>query len=127
VWAEVLSPEQGLYSESYLREFCPDAGAEALTVREGMMKCYRRCSEFLHGSVQASSLLPERLVYDSGLSAEWLREAKTAVMTIHHALFVRYYGDLIETDRRRLDSCLETHLSHHRSIRLAIGLPVEEA
>jgi hypothetical protein len=125
-WAAVTSSDDGLYSASFLNEFCSEAREESEQVKGSMVSSYRRCSEYLHGAVAASSLLPERLLYDKDLSNEWVQVALASLIVVHHALFVRYFADLSETSRRRLDPCLETHLSHFKSIRQAVGLPVEE-
>lgn len=125
-WHEITSSDEGLYAVSYLREFMPDASEEGPNLLADLKAAYRRCSEYLHGNVATSELLPSAISYATGPIDEWKVAAEGALVALHHSLFVRYYTDLSVADRQAVESLLEQHFGQLRSIRRALGLPVEE-
>lgn len=125
-WNAVISDDEGIYSRAFLQEFCPDALEESGQYLKDLKVCYRRCSEYLHGAVSTSALLPERLDYVAQIGSEWLGLAETGLYALHHCMFVRYFAELTVEDVSKIEPGLEQHLGHVRSIRIALGLPVEE-
>lgn len=126
-WAEVTSVESGLYAAGYLREFAPEAGGEGEAMMRDLKVAYRRCSEYLHGNVPTTSLLPDSIVYAHAVVDEWGAVATSTLRVLHHSLFVRYYAEMTEGAQSMIEPCLEQHLGQLKSVRMALGLPVEES
>jgi hypothetical protein len=125
-WSDIVSVESGLYSVAYLREFMPDSEDEREELLQDAKIAYRRCSEYLHGNVATSALLPETIEYSEGVVNEWCSTSIKAVRVLMHSLFVRYYSDFSLNTRASIEPALEQHFAHFKSVRLALGLPVEE-
>lgn len=126
-WSEITSTDGGIYAPGYLREFMPSSVDEAAPLIADVKAAYRRCSEYMHGNVATTDLLPAHLVYASKPVEEWKTAAKQSLVVLHHSLFVRYYQDLSQPQRQAIESTLEQHLSNHLSVREALGLPIEES
>jgi hypothetical protein len=126
-WTDVTSVDTGLYSVAYLREFMPDALDEREEILSDAKLAYRRCSEYLHGNVATSALLPEGVQYAPGVVDEWRSMSVKALRALHHSFFVRYFNDLTMHSKARIEPALEQHFAHLKSVRLALGLPVEES
>lgn len=124
-WSDVVSVETGLYSVAYLREFMPEALDEREEFLNDAKMAYRRCSEYLHGNVATSTLLPERIEYAEDILHEWSSIAVKAVRVIQHSLFVRYFNDFSSPTKSRVEPALEQHFAHLKSVRLALNLPVK--
>lgn len=125
-WAGITSPDSGVYSRAYLQEFQPAAVDEAQELLDDLKVAYRRCSEYLHGNVATTALLPPSIEYASEPITEWKMVAKKALQALHHSMFVRYHADMSDRQRSIVESALEQHLSHFVSVRSVLGLPVEE-
>lgn len=125
-WAQITSIETGLYSHAYLQEFAPDAIADAPAMQRDIKAAYRRCSEYLHGDVATTALLPEGIEYVDEVVVEWRSVAVNSLRVLHHSMFVRYYAELSPFSRTTIEPCLEQHLGQLKSVRRALGLPIEE-
>jgi hypothetical protein len=125
-WSEITDRDSGVFSRSYIQEFSEKAVSEGDAVRTKAVGAYRRCSEYLHGNVATTSLLPSTIAYVPDIVEEWVEIADVSLLAIHHCMFVRYYGELDQVQRHSVEPVLEQHLSTHRSIRMALGLPLEE-
>lgn len=125
-WREITSSDTGLYAPTYLQEFMPDAIDDGVSLLEKLRASYRRSSEYLHGNVATTALLPAEISYVSEPILEWKTAAEAALFALHHSLFVRYYADLPLRGKQSVESLLEQHLSHLPSVRRALGLPEEE-
>ncbi len=125
-WSSIVSPEEGLYSTSFLTEFCPEAISEQKQMIKSLKGAYRRCSEYIHGNVATSQMLPNDISHRADIVAEWLSIAKAVLCSIIHCFMVRYYIDFSEPQRRIVEASLEDHLSSFSSVRKLLGLPLEE-
>ncbi|HEY1212655.1 MAG TPA: hypothetical protein VGE93_03385 [Bryobacteraceae bacterium] len=125
-WSAISSPDDGLYSVSFLREFCTEAISEREEMLNSLRQAYRRCSEYIHGNIPTSQLLPTEISYRDDITKEWLTVADSTLTAIIHCLMVRYYKDLPPTQRGAVEGSLEDHFSHLVSVRKLLGLPVEE-
>lgn len=126
-WSEITSPDDGIYALGYLREFMPAATEEASTLVADLKAAYRRCSEYLHGNVATTELLPTQVIYKREPIEDWKVAAERALVVLHHSFFVRYYADLSPSGREMVESTLEQHLGHHLSVRRTLGMPIEES
>ncbi|MFJ7997319.1 hypothetical protein ACIQ7D_09240 [Streptomyces sp. NPDC096310] len=125
-WKLITSPEEGLYSPEFLKEFCPEAIDERAAMLASLKQAYRRCSEYIHGNVSTSQLLPTEISYREDIAKEWLSVADSTLTAIIHCLMVRYYKDLPQTHRATVEGSLEDHFSHLVSVRQLLDLPLEE-
>ncbi|MET8860582.1 hypothetical protein [Streptomyces sp. NPDC004579] len=125
-WSSIVSNEEGIYSSSFLNEFCPEALPERTQAISDLKKSYRRCSEYIHGNVSTSLLLPEEISYKDEVLREWLATAKTTLLSVLHCFLVRYYKDFHPPQRVTVEGSLEEHFSNFTSVRSLLGLPMEE-
>ncbi|MFE7546675.1 hypothetical protein [Streptomyces gardneri] len=124
-WKAITSTESGLYSTPFLKEFCPEAIDEQDEMLGDLTQAYRRCSEYIHGNVSTSQMLPTEISYREDIAKEWLSIAKSTLKATMHCLMVRYYKDLSQPLRGIVEGSLEDHFSHLVSARKLLGLPVE--
>ncbi|MFJ9211054.1 hypothetical protein [Streptomyces sp. NPDC102264] len=125
-WSSITSKEDGLYSAPFLKEFCPEATEEREEILESLKQAYRRCSEYIHGNVSTSQMLPTNISYREETTKEWISVASSALTATIHCLMVRYYKDLPDAGRGAVEGSLEEHFSHLVSARKLLGLPLEE-
>ncbi|MEV8362399.1 hypothetical protein [Streptomyces niveus] len=125
-WKAITSTESGLYSTPFLDEFCPEAIDEQDEMLDNLKQAYRRCSEYIHGNVSTSQMLPTEISYREDITKEWLSVADSALSATIHCLMVRYYKDLPQSLKGITESSLEDHFSHLVSVRKLLGLPLEE-
>jgi hypothetical protein len=124
-WASISSPDTGLYSAVYVREFCVEALEDRHEMQESVRASYRRCSEYIHGNVATSQLLPISIQYSGGVLNEWLETAAATLKVVIHAFMVRYYKDFNAEQRLRVEASLEDVLSHLSSVKKLLGLHIE--
>ena len=125
-WKSITSSEDGLYSPSFLKEFCPEAMEERALMLTSLKQAYRRCSEYIHGNVSTSQMLPPEISYREDIVKEWLLTADSTLTAIIHCLLVRYYKDLTQDQRGAVEGSLEDHFSNLISVRKLLDLPREE-
>ena len=125
-WSAITSLDDGLYSAPFLREFCPEAIDEREEMLTSLKQAYRRCSEYIHGNIPTSQLLPTEISHRDDIIKEWLSVADSTLTAIIHCLMVRYYKDLSQSQRASVEGSLEDHFSHLISARKLLGLPLEE-
>ncbi|WP_123976690.1 hypothetical protein [Streptomyces sp. Ag109_O5-1] len=124
-WSSITSKDEGLYSSPFLKEFCPEAMDEKDVVLDDLRQAYRRCSEYIHGKVSTSQLLPTDISYREDITNEWLSTAEKTLTTTLHCLMVRYYKDLPQSGKSTIEGSLEDHFSHLISVRRLLQLPLE--
>ncbi|MFE6481433.1 hypothetical protein ACFVGN_00595 [Streptomyces sp. NPDC057757] len=125
-WSSITSPEDGLYSSPFLEEFCPEVIGEQNERLTSLKRAYRRCSEYIHGNIPTSQLLPTDLSYKDDITEEWLSVAESSLTAALHCLMVRYYKDLPQSQKATVEGSLEDHFSHLVSVRRLLGLPLDE-
>ncbi|WP_329532402.1 hypothetical protein OG568_18710 [Streptomyces sp. NBC_01450] len=125
-WKAITSTESGLYSSPFLEEFCPEAIGEQNEMLDNLKQAYRRCSEYIHGNVSTSQMLPSEISYREDITKEWLSVAESALSATMHCFVVRYYKDLSQSSKSIVEGSLEDHFSHLVSVRQLLGLPLEE-
>jgi hypothetical protein len=124
-WRAITSTDSGLYSAPFLQEFCPEALEERDQMLRNWKQVYRRCSEYIHGNVSTSQMLPSEISYSEEVTKEWFASAETALTAAMHGFMVRYYKDLPRSSKEIIDGSLEDHFSHLVSARRLLGLPLE--
>lgn len=124
-WSAITSPDDGIYSAAYVSEFCTHALSDRSEMLTLLKSSYRRCSEYIHGNVAASNLLPRSITYERDLVLEWLQLSRDAIVAVIHCCFVRYYAELDSNQVGVVEGSLEESLMHLVSVRNALGLPVE--
>ncbi|MHA6762096.1 hypothetical protein [Streptacidiphilus sp. PAMC 29251] len=125
-WSAITSIDDGLYSSPFLREFCPEAIDEREEMLTSLKQAYRRCSEYIHGNIPTSRLLPTDISFQDDIIKEWLSVASSTLIATIHFLMVRYYKDLPQSQKASVEGSLEDHFSHLISVRKLLDLPLEE-
>ncbi|MFF7155715.1 hypothetical protein [Streptomyces sp. NPDC008139] len=126
-WTSITSIDEGIYSVAFLREFCPEAQLEREQCVADLKRSYRRCSEYVHGNVSTSLLLPTEIAYRDEVLKEWITVAKSTLISVIHCFTVRYYKDFRDDQRQIVEGCLEEHFAHLESVRTLLQLPIEES
>lgn len=125
-WSQALDRETGLLSKTFVQEFFPGATDEAATYSEYAAKCYRDCSQFVHGKLAVTQKLPEHLSYSDEVMTQWVATAHMAVRSTLFLLYIRYADELLANDDGSLESTLTHSFGHLKSVRASLGLPVEK-
>ncbi|MER6514504.1 hypothetical protein ABT158_47350 [Nonomuraea sp. NPDC001636] len=125
-WSSITSLDDGIYSTPFLREFCVEAIADQSDMIGSLKGAYRRCSEYIHGSVSTAQMLPTTISLREQTVQEWLSVAATALESVIYCFMVRYFKDLSSIQRQAIEASLEDHFSNRVSIRRLLGLPLEE-
>ncbi|MFC4062371.1 hypothetical protein ACFOWE_29070 [Planomonospora corallina] len=124
-WSSALDKESGVLSQEFVREFCEAGLNDAPKYATIAAKCYRHCSQFVHGKDITTSLLPEDLSYSFEILADWSTTAKDAAESVLYLLYCRYSEEVFDTSDSALCDTLEHSFSHLRTIRKLLGLPIE--
>ena len=124
-WSSISSPDTGIYSAEFVREFCAEAMGDRTEMLDSLRNSYRRCSEYIHGNVSTSQMLPARIEYSDAVLKEWLEVAARTLRTVLHAFMVRYYKDFNDEQRHGVEASLEDSISHLSSVKSLLGLHVE--
>lgn len=126
-WSYITSEENGIYSYAFVEEFCPEAQPDRHKFVALARETYRRCSEYIHGNVATSQLLPKSIEYNEEIAKEWITLSRTALLVTMHCFMVRYYVDLNSDQQRKVEVTLEENLSHLVSVRRILDLPIERS
>jgi hypothetical protein len=125
-WSRALDENEGVLAASFVQEFHSSAAADAPSYAALAAKCYRHCSQFLHGKIAATSTLPETLSYSAGVLTDWHATARESAEAVLYLLYCRYADELLLDDDGQLAATLEHSFLHLRSVRESLGLPVDE-
>lgn len=126
-WSKALDESEGILTKAFVREFSEVAAEDSVKYAESAAKCYRHCSQFVHGKVAVTDSIPATLAFSNEVLDDWLRTALESGEAVLYLLYSRYGDELLPTDNGSLATILESWFSHLRSVRKVIGLPVEEA
>ncbi len=121
-WAKALDQEAGVLSASFVREFAPTAVSNAPTYASAAARCYRECSQFVHGKARTSALLPQRLIYQDAVVAAWCDQAKAAAESVLYLLYARYALDLEMRTDAVLQDVMISHFGHLSTVREHLDL-----
>lgn len=122
-WAKALDENDGVLSSTFVREFLPDAVADAAKYAAQAASCYHHCSQFIHGKLAATRRLPNDLAFSDDVLSDWTAMARRAAESVMYLLYCRYSADLLG-EHRELHSTLDP-FAHIKSVRALLGLPVE--
>jgi len=125
-WAKALDEKEGVLSPNFVREFSESASIDASSYALSAARCYRHCSEFVHGKLAVTESLPETLSYSQEVMTDWIDTAIFASEAVLYLIYSRYGDELLPIDDGQLSATLEDAFYHLRQIRQRIGLPVEE-
>jgi hypothetical protein len=125
-WSKALDQDEGILAPSFVQEFNVDASPEARIYAARAAKCYRECSQFLHGKITVTKVLPETLSYSEQVLRNWITVACDAAECTLFLLFCRYGTELLADDDGVLHATLEYSFSHLMIVRKTLGLPVDE-
>lgn len=125
-WSKAIDENEGVLARPFVVEFNELAAEEAGPYAARAAQCYRRCSQFMHGKLAATSTVPTELAYSSDVLNDWLQTGRKVGEAVLFLLYVRYGEELLGDDADgRLAATLEHSLGHLRCVRTDLGLPVE--
>ena len=122
-WSTALDKDAGVLSQEFVREFCEEALPDAPKYARMAAKCYRHCSQFIHGKDSTTSFLPGSLLFSADLLSDWTMTAKDAAESVLFLLYSRYSEEIFEPEDSALCGTLEHSFSHLQSIRGLIQKP----
>ncbi|MGH7867566.1 MAG: hypothetical protein ACREP9_08015 [Candidatus Dormibacteraceae bacterium] len=125
-WSAALDENNGVLSQSFVREFNESAVPEVTYYAVDALCAYRDCSEFMHGKITSTRFLPETLSFSATALEKWARLAIRSAESVLFLLYCRYGDELLNGDDDGSLSCtLEHSFSHLVSVRKLLGLPLD--
>ncbi|MEG3632464.1 hypothetical protein [Micromonospora palythoicola] len=125
-WSAALDENDGVMSRPFVQEFSETAAEDAQKFAKVAARCYRHCSQFIHGKLAATRLLPETLDFSSVVLADWLRTASDSASVVLFLLYARYGDELLSGPHQdRLAPTVEVWFGHLEEVRRRLGLPIE--
>jgi hypothetical protein len=124
-WSEALSADTGILSAAFIKEFNETAVPDAKEYADNAAKCYRHCSQFIHGKSAVTRLLPESFSYSQTVLEDWITTAQKAAESVVFLLFCRYSDEINLNEHHDLVETLVHSFVHLKSVRQTIGLPVD--
>lgn len=116
-WSKALDEETGVLSAQFVTEFEPAGAADARRYSSQAARCYRYCSQFVHGKAKASAALPETIEYSQGAVGDWCEWAKKAGESVLYLLYIRYGRDLAVASDPGLTEIMMHRFGHLSSVR----------
>ena len=116
-WSRALDEDEGVLSAGFVSEFSETASADASRYAANASASYRHCSQFIHGKLAVTKGLPEQLLFDSSVLADWLLHAGCAATAVLYLLYARYGDELTLSAESHLGTTLESNFSHLQNIR----------
>ncbi len=121
-WAKALDQDAGVLSASFVREFAPTAVADAHTYASAAARCYRECSQFVHGKARTSTMLPQQLAYQDAVVSAWCDQAQAAAESVLYLLYARYALDVEMRTDAALQDVMISHFGHLSTVREHLDL-----
>lgn len=125
-WSQALDADNGVLSNSFVQEFNAEAALDAKQYATQAARCYRLCSQFIHGKAFITDQLPTTLTYSASIVEQWAETARHAAESVLYLFFCRYFGELSLNDDGRLAGTLEHSFGHLAMMRRTLGLPADE-
>jgi hypothetical protein len=123
-WSKALDEYSGILSRDFIIEFNPEAVEDAARYAGLAARCYRHCSQFVHGKAAVTSSLPTKLAYSEPVLADWIRTARDAAQSVLFLFYCRY-GRELDLHESDLAATLEHSFAHIIAVRKDLGLPVD--
>ncbi|MDX5460150.1 hypothetical protein [Micromonospora tulbaghiae] len=126
-WAKALDENDGVMAPSFVREFSETAAKDAAQFAKDAASAYRHCSQFIHGKVAVTSLLPDAMQFSPLVLQDWLATAVKSARTVLFLLYARYGDELLGGGDQsgRLAFTVESSFGHLKEVRRRFGLPIE--
>ncbi len=124
-WSKALDEHNGILSHDFIIEFNPEAVEDAARYAGLAAKCYRHCSQFIHGKAAVTSSLPTMLAYSEPVLTDWIRTARDAAQSVLFLFYCRYGREFDLLENSDLAATLEHSFSHIVAVRNDLGLPVD--
>lgn len=125
-WSDALDENSGVLSKPFMREFFEHDVREAEMYAAMAARAYRHCSQFVHGKLAVTEALPRDISFSEVALDDWVTTARNAAQAVLFLLYGRYSADFLPGDNGQLGATLEHSFSHLKSVRTALGLPLEE-
>lgn len=113
----------GLFSEEFIKTYNEELFEDSRNYKEKAKKCYRECSEYMHGKISFSQTVTNDIMYNSDLFDKWDNLITCALESVIFLMLVRY-GRVIDSQTLSYDdiNSLNEKFGHHRSVRKMIGI-----
>ncbi|WP_335935274.1 hypothetical protein [Streptomyces sp. PTD5-9] len=124
-WSEALDENSGVLSKPFMREFFEHDVEEAAAYATLAARSYRHCSQFVHGKLAVTNSLPKDVSFSKAALEDWVTTARNAAQAVLFLLYGRFAAEFLSRDNGQLGATLEHTLSHLKSVRTVLGLPLE--
>jgi hypothetical protein len=125
VWAALVCPDTGVFSESFVSTFFEELGGSARQYGGIAQKVYRECSEFVHGNAHTHTADSGKLAFQEQTFIAWHEKARSIKLAASFALCSRYVQTLEPSQRAALEPVLLDSVGHIPAVRAVLGAPVE--
>lgn len=95
-WSEITDAEAGVFSKDYFEAFSPELAEYAPALLNICKLLYRELSEYTHGNLPATQVLPTKLKFDQEIFIDINQKIESMRHLITFLFFVRYKSILIE-------------------------------
>lgn len=124
-WSGALDEDRGVLAKGFVLEFAPTLKDDAAQYARTAARCYRHCSQFVHGKASVAKTLPESLEYRESVVADWCDSAKRAGEAVIFMFLVRYGFDLNAYEDDDLSEIVTSRFGHLIPVRDLLGLAAE--
>lgn len=121
-WSRALDEETGVLSRQFVVEFAPQAKTDAERYATIASKCYRHCSQFVHGKAKTSANLPSTIEYRDAVTADWCDNARQAGDAVLFLLYIRYGNELDINKDAALNEIMMQRFGHLLSVRALLQM-----
>lgn len=120
-WSRLSDVENGVMSKSFCSLFFSELADEAPRFGKLATTVYRECSEFVHGNPQATSKLPETLLFKKETLLDWTNKFDTMYLVITFIFSVRYLVELPDASRENIKEHILAQIGELEPVREIFG------
>lgn len=89
-WAELIDPDNGIFSHKYVTAFFSELSSEAKHYNAIAKQVYRECSEYVHGNQKIEPPLQDEIKFSKEIFDVFQDKAETASLVVTFCLALRY-------------------------------------
>lgn len=118
-WASIIDENQGVFSCEFVDAFMPILRDDIKHISGIAQAAYRKCSEYIHGNYTTLDIYPLEFAEDKFMS--WIDTFDSIKHCIIFSLLMRYWNELDEDDRIKIESMIIEEFSHMTNLRSVVS------
>lgn len=119
-WSQIVDDENGILSKRFCNAFLPEAKNSIESFNRDARNAYRSLSEYIHNGYDLSQRENLKIEYSESKFDAFISRLSQCSKIIKYISVVRYFGDLNELEKDRLESNIE-ELKYIPEIRIKFG------